>query len=91
MACSPATAVSRDVPARVHADGPECPAGWRGYPLLPARSAHEHTVRARDAVRESYRGAAVDLRDEIPPEAIAAVLEAHRAELARLAEGTGAW
>ncbi|MEV4891788.1 hypothetical protein AB0K48_20640 [Nonomuraea sp. NPDC055795] len=54
------------------------------HPLLLARSAHEHTIRARDAVRDSYRGAAVDLRDQLPPEAIAAVLDVHRAELTRL-------
>ncbi|MFI6394923.1 hypothetical protein [Nonomuraea sp. NPDC050540] len=55
------------------------------HPLQPARSAYEHTVRARDAVQDSCRGAAVDLRDQLPPEAIAAVLDVHRAELARLA------
>ncbi|MBB5076351.1 hypothetical protein [Nonomuraea endophytica] len=54
------------------------------HPLQSARSAYEHTVR--DAVRERYRGAAVDLREQLPPEAITAVLEVRRAELARLAE-----
>ncbi|MFI6900561.1 hypothetical protein ACIBKY_04830 [Nonomuraea sp. NPDC050394] len=67
------------------------PPGYRAHravlathPLQLARSAHGHTVRARDAVQESYRGAAVALRDQIPPEAITQVLEVHRAELARL-------
>ncbi|MFI6396359.1 hypothetical protein [Nonomuraea sp. NPDC050540] len=56
------------------------------HPLLLAPSAYEHTARARDAVRDGYRGAAVGLRDQIPPEAIGAVLDVHRAELARLTE-----
>ncbi|MFI6393195.1 hypothetical protein [Nonomuraea sp. NPDC050540] len=67
------------------------PPGYRAHrdvlaihPLLLARSAYEDTVRARDAVRDSYRGAAVALRDQLPPEAITAVLEVHRAELAHL-------
>ncbi|MFD9947661.1 hypothetical protein ACFWYW_46655 [Nonomuraea sp. NPDC059023] len=56
------------------------------HPVQLARSAYEHAVRARNAMQESYRGAAVDLRDQLPPEAITKVLDVHRAELARLAE-----
>ncbi|ETK30798.1 hypothetical protein [Microbispora sp. ATCC PTA-5024] len=71
------------------------PPDYRGYgvlrrhPLALARMARQHVRASIEAAREGYRGAAVDLKDHLPPHAVEAVLDAYRQEgprLVRLAE-----
>jgi hypothetical protein len=61
----------------------------RRYPLALSRMARDHVKSAIGAARAGYRGAAVDLKDHLPPHAVEAVLEVYRREgprLVRLAE-----
>lgn len=74
------------------------PADYRAYgvlrrhPLALARMARHHVNAAVEAARTGYRGAAVELKEHLPPHAIEAVLEAYRREgprLVRLAASIG--
>ncbi|GLW11894.1 hypothetical protein Misp01_70220 [Microtetraspora sp. NBRC 13810] len=56
----------------------------RRHPLALARMAGQHVRSAVEAARAGYRGAAVDLKEHLPPHAIEAVLEAYRQEGPRL-------
>ncbi|GIH50788.1 hypothetical protein SAMN05421833_12380 [Microbispora rosea] len=61
----------------------------RRHPLALARMARQQVAASIQAAREGYRGAAVDLKEHLPPHAIEAVLDAYRQEgprLVRLAE-----
>ncbi|MBP2705577.1 hypothetical protein JOL79_17330 [Microbispora sp. RL4-1S] len=61
----------------------------RRHPIALARMARQHVRAAIEAARTGYRGAAVDLRDHLPPHAVEEVLDAYRQEgprLVRLAE-----
>ncbi|MCG5219926.1 hypothetical protein [Streptosporangium sp. KLBMP 9127] len=56
----------------------------RRHPLALARMAGYHVRSSVEAARTGYRGAAVDLKDHLPPHVIEAVLEAYREEGPRL-------
>jgi hypothetical protein len=56
----------------------------RRHPLALARMARQHVEAMVEAARAGYRGAAVDLKDHLPPHAIEAVLETYRREGPRL-------
>jgi hypothetical protein len=56
----------------------------RRHPVALARMAGHHVRASIQAAREGYRGAAVDLKDHLPPHAVEAVLEAYRSEGPRL-------
>lgn len=66
------------------------PADYRAYgvlrrhPLALARMARHHVTADVEAARAGYRGAAVDLKDHLPPHAVEAVLAAYRREGPRL-------
>ncbi|MFI6603827.1 hypothetical protein ACIBHX_46990 [Nonomuraea sp. NPDC050536] len=59
------------------------PSGYRAYPalreypLLLAWMATRHVAHELEAVRQSYRGAAVDLKGHLQPHAVEAVLNVH--------------
>ncbi|WP_308201443.1 hypothetical protein [Sphaerisporangium perillae] len=60
----------------------------RRHPLALARLARHHVNATVEAARAGYRGAAVELKEHLPPHAVQAVLEAYRKEgpkLVRLA------
>ncbi len=56
----------------------------RRHPLALARMARHHVNASVEAARAGYRGAAVDLKEHLPPHAIEAVLAAYRREGPRL-------
>ncbi|GAA1014385.1 hypothetical protein Aple_079580 [Acrocarpospora pleiomorpha] len=56
----------------------------RRHPLALARMAHHHVRAEIEAARAGYRGAAVDLKDHLPPHVVEAVLEVYRHEGPRL-------
>ncbi|MCT9933284.1 hypothetical protein N5079_24025 [Planotetraspora sp. A-T 1434] len=56
----------------------------RRHPLALARMARQHVQASIEAARDGYRGAAVDLKEHLPPHAIEAVLETYRREGPRL-------
>jgi hypothetical protein len=61
----------------------------RRHPLALARMARHNVQASVEAARTGYRGAAVELKEHLPPHAIEAVLDAYRQEgprLVRLAE-----
>ncbi|MFC6086115.1 hypothetical protein [Sphaerisporangium aureirubrum] len=58
----------------------------RRHPLALARMARHHVNAMVEAARTGYRGAAVDLKDHLPPHAIEAVLATYRREGPRLVE-----
>ncbi len=68
------------------------PADYRAYdvlkrhPVLLARMAGEQVAASLDAARAGWRTLRADLRDEIPPEAIEAAMQAYEREGRRLAE-----
>ncbi|MFC0554679.1 hypothetical protein ACFFHJ_27660 [Planotetraspora thailandica] len=62
----------------------------RRHPVALARMAGRHVRAAIEAAREGYRGAAVDLKDHLPPHAVEAVLEVYRREGPRLVRLAGA-
>ncbi|MDH2430388.1 hypothetical protein [Sphaerisporangium sp. TRM90804] len=62
----------------------------RRHPVALARMARHHVNAMVEAARTGYRGAAVDLKDHLPPHAIEAVLETYRREGPRLVRLAGA-
>ncbi|MEW9532492.1 hypothetical protein [Microbispora sp. NPDC049125] len=61
----------------------------RRHPIALAGMARRHVRASIEAARDGYRGAAVDLKEHLPPHAIEAVLDVYRQEgprLVRLAE-----
>ncbi len=68
----------------------QCPADyrtqtvWRRHPVALAWVAHRHLEAQLDAMREAYRYARVDLRDQVPEGTLAAVLTALEVEGMRL-------
>lgn len=56
----------------------------RRHPLALARMAFHHVTAEVEAARAGYRGAAVDLKDHLPPHVVEAVLEVYRQEGPRL-------
>lgn len=56
----------------------------RRYPVVLARLARLHVGASLAAARENYATARADLRDVLPPEALAAVMRALEREGARL-------
>ena len=67
-----------------------CPPDYRAYdvlrahPLVLARLADEHLQAAIEAARHGLATARADLRDLVPPEAVAATLTMYEREGARL-------
>jgi hypothetical protein len=68
----------------------QCPADYRAYevlrryPVILARFAAEHVDSAMRAGREGLATARSDLRDLVPPEAVAAAVVAYEREGSRL-------
>ncbi len=58
----------------------------RRYPVLLARMAGEQVAASLEAARVGWRTLRADLRDEIPPEAVEAAMQAYEREGRRLAE-----
>ncbi|MCW2881906.1 MAG: hypothetical protein JWQ95_6006 [Sphaerisporangium sp.] len=58
----------------------------RRHPLALARMARHHVNATVEAARTGYRGAAVELKEHLPPHAIEAVLSAYRREGPRLVQ-----
>ncbi|GII79581.1 hypothetical protein Sru01_45630 [Sphaerisporangium rufum] len=56
----------------------------RRHPLALARMARGHVRANVAAARDGYRGAAVELKEHLPPHAVEAVLAAYRREGPRL-------
>ncbi|GLW67267.1 hypothetical protein Arub01_55100 [Actinomadura rubrobrunea] len=56
----------------------------RRYPVALARMARHHVSAAVEAAREGFRTARVELGGMVPPHGVEAVLDAYRAEGARL-------
>jgi hypothetical protein len=56
----------------------------RRHPVALATMARHHLTAAVQAAREGYRTARTELKDELPPHAIDAVLAAYRREGSRL-------
>ncbi|MGP3959279.1 hypothetical protein ACTWPT_25050 [Nonomuraea sp. 3N208] len=54
------------------------------YPIALARMALHHVNAAVEAARAGYRSAAVDLKGQLPPHAVEAVLDVYREEGPRL-------
>ncbi|WP_327089102.1 hypothetical protein OIE66_00320 [Nonomuraea sp. NBC_01738] len=56
----------------------------RRHPIALARMAAHQVKASIEAARAGYRGAAVDLKNHLPPHAVEAVLDAYRQEGPRL-------
>ncbi|MFI7634912.1 hypothetical protein [Nonomuraea sp. NPDC049400] len=54
------------------------------YPIALARMAIHHVNASVEAARAGYRSAAVDLKSQLPPHAVEAVLDVYREEGPRL-------
>ncbi|MDQ3577098.1 MAG: hypothetical protein M3443_05755 [Actinomycetota bacterium] len=57
----------------------------RRYPVLLARFASDHTRAALEAARTGWRSLRVDLRDQLPAEALDAAMDAYEREGSRVA------
>jgi hypothetical protein len=70
----------------------QVPADYRAYevlrrhPVLLARMAGEHVEASLEAARVGWRTLRADVRDDVPPEAIEAAMQAYDREGRRLAE-----